>query len=174
MFCKVPQNDNLKNTISSAVILSRMSDHFPCVVNFQSLERRSGSPKFIQKRSMTENNMNAFRQDLIETNILSQLNANLDSDPNIDYRKFHDLVTESFERHFPKKRIKFNKYKHKLSPWITSGILKSIEYRDNIYKKLHRCPQNSPEYDLLGYNLKTYNSYLNKCIRNATKSHYVQ
>ena len=116
IFCKVPHNENLKNAISSAVILSRMSDHFPCVVNFQNLQRRSGRPKFIQKRSMTEKNIKAFRQELIEINIPSQLNANLDSDPNVDYGKFQDFVTESLGRHFPQKRIRFNTYTHKLSP----------------------------------------------------------
>ena len=27
-----------------------------------------------------------------------------------------------------KKRIKYNKYKHQKSPWMTNGILKSIKY----------------------------------------------
>ena len=80
MFCKVPQKDNLKNAVSSAVLLSRISDHFPCVVNFQNLEMCPLRPKYILKRSTTESHVNAFREDLLEINIPSHLNANLACD----------------------------------------------------------------------------------------------
>ena len=33
------------------------------------------------------------------------------------------------------KSVKFNKYTHSKSKWITKGILKSIKYKDNLYKK---------------------------------------
>ncbi len=34
----------------------------------------------------------------------------------------------------PSKLVKFSKYKHKKSKWVTFEIIKSIEYRDNLYK----------------------------------------
>ena len=34
------------------------------------------------------------------------------------------------------KRIKLNKSKHKKSPWITEGVIKSIKFRDNLHMKL--------------------------------------
>ena len=46
-----------------------------------------------------------YSKAVIETNIPSQLNANLVSDPNVDYRTFKDFVTESFGRHFPQKNL---------------------------------------------------------------------
>ena len=73
---------------------------------------------------------------------------------------------------FPKKRIKVNKYKRKLSPWIITGIIKSIEFRDNLYMKLKACTTKSPEYKLNQYNLKIYNRYLRQCIRATKKQHY--
>ncbi len=36
--------------------------------------------------------------------------------------------------------MKFNKYKHKKSKWVTFGIIKSIQYRDNLYKKQQLRP----------------------------------
>ena len=50
-----------------------------------------------------------------------------------EYAKFERIITTAYEKHFPEKRVKFNKHKHKLYDWITSGILKSIEFRDNLY-----------------------------------------
>ncbi len=35
----------------------------------------------------------------------------------------------------PTKLIKYNKYKHKKFKWVTFGIIKSVQFRDNLYKK---------------------------------------
>ena len=32
--------------------------------------------------------------------------------------------------------VKFNKYKHKKSIWITQGLLASMRYRNKLYKQL--------------------------------------
>ena len=174
VFCKVPHKENLKSSISSAVLLSRISDHFPCVINFQNTGSKPRRPKYITKRSMSENNMLAFRNELNEINISSYLHADLDTNPNIDYDKFENIITTQFEKHFPEKRIKFDKYKHKLSPWITTDILKSIEFRDNLYKSVHKCSVDNPEYDTLNHNLKMYNSMLNRNIKKAKQTYYHQ
>ena len=62
---------------------------------------------------------------------------------------------------------KFNKYKHKISKWITYGILKSIRFRDNLYKKLKLTNPVLREYDILYTNLQTYNKILKRSIREA-------
>ena len=82
-----------------------------------------------------------FRSELTEIDMSSLLNANLATDPNTDYEKFEKIITKTYDKHFPEKRVKFNKYKHKRSNWITSGILKSIEFRDNYINVLKSVPQ---------------------------------
>ena len=84
-----------------------------------------------------------------------------------------NLMQNTYEHHFPQKRVKFNKYQYKLSNWITTGILKSLEFRDNLYKKLKLCPIDSPEYETYKHNLKMYQGYLNQCIQTAKKEYYV-
>ena len=95
------------------------------------------------------------------------------TDPNGSYQTFEKLMQNTYKRHFPNKRVKFNKYQHKLSNWITTGILKSIEFRGNLYKRLKLCPIDSPEYETYKHNLKMYQGYLNQCIRTAKKEYYV-
>ena len=92
------------------------------------------------------------------------MNADLMTVPNGSYQTFENLMQNTCERHFPPKRVKFNKYQHKLSNWITTGILKFIEFRDNLYKRLKLCPIDSPEYE-------TYKHYLN---RTAKKEYNVK
>ena len=57
----------------------------------------------------------------------------------------------------PLKTVKFAKYRHKKETWITSGILKSIRYKDKLYKQLEMTNQLIPQYNILKTNLKTYN-----------------
>ena len=81
--------------------------------------------------------INNFRDELSEIDISSLLNTNLATAPNTDYEKFEKIITKTYDKHFPEKCVKFNKYKHKRSNWITSGILKSIEFRDKLYKYIY-------------------------------------
>ena len=38
--------------------------------------------------------------------------------------------------YLPKGRVKLNKRKHKIQPWMTTAILKSINSTDKLYKLL--------------------------------------
>ena len=168
------QNSPLKKhvAISSSIILSQISDHLPCIVNLGISEKTIKWKKYVRSRAINETAINNFRQELTEIDISSLLNANLLTDPNIDYAKFEKIITKSYDNHFPEKCTKFNKYKHKLSKWITSGILKSIEYRYKLYKRLKMCSSENGENDILKHNLKINNNYLNQCIRSEMKEFY--
>ena len=38
--------------------------------------------------------------------------------------------------HMTSKLVKYNKYKHKKSKLVTTGLLRSIRFRDTLYKKI--------------------------------------
>ncbi len=59
-----------------------------------------------------------------------------------------------------------------MSAWITYGIVRSIQYRDNLYKKQKMTSPHSSEFDIQNINLKTYNTILKKCIWLAKNSYY--
>ena len=57
--------------------------------------------------------------------------------------------------------------------WITAGILHSIQYRDNLYKKLKLlCPE-SIQFQREKLNLKEYNNILSRSIRIAKKDYFI-
>ena len=89
------------------------------------------------------------------------------TDTNPKYDIFERIIVTAYEKHFPNKRSKVNKYQHKLSPWITTGLIKSIEFPDKSYKRLKACPKDNPEHNRMQTNLKTYNGCLKQCIRCA-------
>ena len=53
-------------------------------------------------------------------------------------------------------------------------FLKSIEFRDKLYRRLNKISTDSPDYELVKFNLKIYNRYLNQCIRNAKNDYYAR
>ena len=71
------------------------------------------------------------------------------------------------DKFMPLCKIKYNKYKHKKSLWISYVILKSIKYRDKLYRNLKCMSKNSPFYANTKLNLKTYNTILKQTIRHA-------
>ena len=129
MFCKVPLKEDIE--FSSSIIVSRISDHFPCIATLKILKRDTKHPKFTHARPMNDHAIQRFKDDLANSCISSVLNPNLMTDPNTEFEKFEKIVSFYFDKHFPEKTIKVNKYRHKLSKWITSGIIKSIEFREN-------------------------------------------
>ena len=44
------------------------------------------------------------------------------------------------------KGLKYNKYNHKKCKWIIFGLLKSIEFRDNLYRELKKTPIHGEDY----------------------------
>ena len=74
------------------------------------------------------------------------------------FNEIHRVV----DKHISSKTVKFNKYKHKKSKWITHGVIKSIKYRDKLYKILKMTPHASATYTTQQINLNTYNSILEK------------
>ena len=56
--------------------------------------------------------------------------------------------------------------------WNTQGILRSIQYRDKLYKQLKLTHPNSSNYEIININLKTYNAILKHTIRAAKKGYF--
>ena len=65
-------------------------------------------------------------------------------------------------------KTKLNHYKHKKNPWISKGIINSIEFGDKMYGHLRLTNCDSPMYETLEKN-KHYNCILQRKI-NAAKS----
>ncbi len=70
------------------------------------------------------------------------------------------------------KKVRFNKYKHNKSTWITMGIINSIKYKDKLYRILKPTCQNDESYNVSALNLRVYKNILNGAIRKAKYIHY--
>ena len=102
------QNSTQKKhvSISSSIILSQLSDQLPCIVNLGISEKTKKRQKYVRTRAINDAAINIFREELSEIDISSLLNANLFTDPNIDYNKFEKIITKRLWQAFSREICK--------------------------------------------------------------------
>ena len=136
------------------------------------MSQKHNFTKLVNVSDYSHNNIIQLQQTLENANIYNELDHDLNNDPNANYNILENHIKCAIEEAIPSKKVRFNKYKHRKSPWITNGILKSIKYRDNLYKNLKVMQPNSLEYSQSKLNLSTYNRILKNSIISAKKLHY--
>ena len=67
-----------------------------------------------------------------------------------------------------------NKYQFKKTDWSTNGLIKSIRYRDNLYRNMRILSQGSALFMEAKQNLKVFNLILKRLIRAAKISFYTK
>ena len=166
----VKLSNNYSNSTAGSIWMA-VSDHLPCVVFLDYLCVKGSSSRFIKHRKMDEKSWSKFRIELQTSCNIENFDTSTNIDPNINLNKLQDIITETYDRNFPEKRVKFNKYKHRKNPWITNGILSSIKFRDKLYKKMTKA-SNLVLKSTLRTNLSTYNGILKKLIRVTKEDYY--
>ena len=83
----------------------------------------------------TEESINELQYDVSNAVNNIAINNDLLGNPNDSYNSLENILMEAKSKHFQPREIRFDKYKHKFSPWISSGIIHSIKYRYSLYSK---------------------------------------
>ncbi len=110
-------------------ILIKMFSDFILLKN---IKHRDQEPKYVTICKHDTKSIQNFQQEIL--NSLEHINLINDYhiDPNQNYNVLHKIIQQAKIKHIPDKLLKFNKSKPKMSPWITKGIIRSIQYRDNL------------------------------------------
>ena len=116
--------------------------------------------------------LNNYKNAVAASDIYSQINKDINADPNLNYNITHNILKTATEEHLAPKIVKFKKHRHKKTKWITQGIIKSISFRDKLYKEYRKSPMNTVTRDRLKTNLNTYNKILKSNILLAKRKHY--
>ena len=167
--------DNIDEVGTSGILLNQISDH---QMMFTLVENRSyviNVPKFIDIECNDHRSMQAFIRELEDNNIHDKLEQAIDSDPQENYARFIALLNDAKNKHLPRKRVRFNKHKHKKSKWMTNGILKSIKTKDTLYKKLVKANiDDEIAYTNLKAEFTDYKKILRRSINEAKHSYYAR
>ena len=160
-FCKLT---NITIESVAGILTKKFSDHQPYFILLNAIIEKPHMPKYIKIRVQSEYAFNNFKKGVQSSNIYDSLDNNSFANPNNNYNILINKLTQEKEIHMPDKIVKFKKHKHKKTTWITTGIIKSIKYRDNLYLRLKHTDPNTATYVDIKTNLRTYNSILKKSI----------
>ncbi len=100
-------------------IKKKISDHQPYFTVLNDFTLNELPVTYIKLTKNYNRSVENFINEIQTSNILSNIKLNLTQDPNINYNIMHDVIQYAKTSHMPKKRVTFNKYKHKKSKWIT-------------------------------------------------------
>ena len=112
--------------------------------------------------------------DMFCEDVRINLVANTDNtfDESDNYKGLVKSIGDAQKKQIDSKRFKFNKYRHKKCKWITFGLLKSIEFRDNLDRELKKTPIDRDDYRNKKINLRTYNRIINRSKTYLKKRYY--
>ena len=90
-----------------------------------------------------------------------------DIDVNQDYNTFVTKFQELYDECIPLKKCTSKRKRDPKLPWITKGLLKSINHKNKLYKEYAQCPSNNKK-----QKFKTYRNKLHGLIRKAKRLYY--
>ena len=165
----------ISNTINQSslagILYSAISDHFAPFTTFR-FKSPPVCPKYVTVHKQDEKALNAFKNAIQPEILLSKINKNINGDPNHTFDVIQSEIRNAKELHLPSKRVRFNKYKHKSKNWITSGILKSIHFRDKLYSKFKSCRPSDQSLPVHKSRYNNFNKILKKAIKEAKSNYY--
>ena len=165
---------NLNTDLSAYILEIHISNHQP-VILFTNEDLPPTRSKYITIRANTDDRKDHFRRCFHNKHIFGQLDKDIhNTDPNHNYDILEHAIKETHSECFLERRVKINVKKHKKTPWITNGILKSINNRNKLYKKLKQSRIDSVDYITKKTEFNKYRNTLSKTITNAKRVYYKQ
>lgn len=142
----------------SYIFRYNITDHCPIALTFRIEKKLNEEPNY---KSYV--NYNTLKMDL-KTEQWKEIYQGNNIDEITD--NFVNKLKYYIDKHT--KQVKINKMKRRIQKWMTSGLLKAIIKKNNMYKAVLKHPENKELKD----NYKSYKNTLNKLITKAKKDYF--
>jgi exonuclease III len=163
---------NCTNEYIAGSIEADITDHLPNFIFLhQAPVQKTGKPKYVMYRKFNEVNISNLSRSLQVQDWSDVHNACRNDNTDLACNMFMNIYTRNLDEKIPIVKNKFNKYKHKLQPWLTKGILISTHTRDKL-NKLRNAHRNAVNYDQINNQYKTYRNLLKRVIRMAQSTYW--
>ena len=148
--------------LNSGSIIEDISDHWVTFI-LPCLTKHKTKPKVVKSRLVNKVNLEKFKNNLQNVNW-----DEVTSCDNVDdcYNKFWTLYSLLFDIHFPLVSVKFNRNFHKISNFMTKGLLVSRKTKIDLLK----LSLTDPSVDNKNF-YKQYRNAYNKVLRASKKIH---
>jgi len=156
---------------SSAIFVTKLSDHFPCLFSIRLEPKEVERAKFISIQKFTDKNIANYENEIANeiSDVKEEISNEIDADKG--YEILEQFLQVKHNRHFPIETVRFNRYKHKIQPWIEFSLMKSIK-KGQILQRPKKNHHSHPDYETKKQNLMTYNKILKSTIRDLKHRFY--
>ena len=157
---------NCESIINSTILVTDISDHFPTVLisNLSLYDKNQHKNKCFYKRLYNDDNVLKLKKYLSELK-WEELFDNINAED--DYSKFVTKFQELYDECIPLKKCTSKPKKEPRSPWITKGLLCSINTKNKLYKQYLRCPS------IVNHQLfKTFRNKLHGLLRKSKRLYF--
>ena len=130
-------SNNIEDGLISGNIISTTSDHYAQFLLLKNMKIKQKETTDIYSHDFKIFDEAQFESELYNTDWKSVLEINK-KDVNFSFSKFFETFNNLLQKHAPIKKLSNKDKKTMKKPWITKGILKSIEKKNRIYRKCIR------------------------------------
>ena len=156
--------NHVDNVFPSGILYYDISDHLP-VFHLSNCNMKSHSTKNIRTRKINGPSIANFAYDLSQIDWSPVYDT---ENGDLAYNTFHDVISNLYNKHFPlSNSIMRKKNEVPRKPWITAGLLRSINKKQRLYRRFLLKPNavNEKHY-------KTYCNVLTTIMRRCKRSYY--
>ena len=158
-------SNNFLGKYQSTIIVDDLSDHLPCVTIIENEINTKRSKKKIVSRDLRPKNITNLKQELQSLKYNEEAMENVD----IYFEAFHSDLCKIIDKNCPIKERMIPGHKFRNMPWLTSGLLKSM----NRSKRLYQQHLSDPSDIQTEIKYKNYRNLLNK-VKRACKTKFYQ
>ena len=156
-------NSALEKSVAGTLI-SDITDHFSNFIFIDMLRQKLTHPKYVTYRKINEKTLRSLNEALDNE---SWHEVYISNDVNTAYDNFISKYLALINIHLPLKIVRFNKQKHFIQPWMTSGLLKSMKTKEKLYISTLKSRNSVNAHELQRSKYKTYLHVYNKTIKLA-------
>ena len=165
-FCKVPDF----SSIHAGILTTRLSDHQPYFVSTTLPGKRKKTVKYFNKHPSAKSKA-LFRSKISTTILTEKMDCSPDGDPDSNFEQLLSCIKSIKDETLIDKKVRFDKRKHPLNPWMTRAILTSINRRNSMYKKLKTFTGSLDKFIVLEHQLENFQKVLRNSIKLAKKDY---
>ena len=127
--------------------------------------------KYVEVQNINPASINNFKNSIATSDLLSQLDLNVNANPNVNYNLLSSVLEQAKIRHIPKKIQRFNRRKHCIEPWMNKELLTLINKKNDKYRDW-KSTNNDIEYETQKINFKTFERIVKENIKEAKRDYY--
>ena len=165
-------SDTIEDGSISGNLVTAISDHYGKFLLKKNLNNKKNITNTEVHQDFQKINEKRLENDLQNTSWDNALGLHSE-DIDKSFETFFSNIKSITDRHAPLKKMSLKECKLKLEPWLTKGILTSINNKNKTYQKYCRAKDQNRKHELHTL-FKQYQNSLNNIIKVSKINHYHQ